>query len=583
VSRGRLIAAALALCGLLLAAAPAAAPARTAYVTGNIEAQLAEGIVRPVDLATQLLGTTIHLGGEGSPPAVAITPDGTRAYVPVGDEVIPIDVATNSRGTAIPVGAGAAGIAITPDGTRAYVAERFPSSVTPIDLATATAGTPIPVGSEASAIAITPDGTRAYVANRGDDNVSVIDLASNAVVGTIPVGTAPDAVAVNPNGTRAYVANYGSDNVSVIDLASNAVVGTISVGEHPQAIAVTPDGTRAYVLGLNNPVTPIDLGSGAAGTPIEVEGHYLGGLAILPDGSRAYLTDETADGLVPVNVPADTLGAGFPASEDSRAIAIVPNQGPHASFAASPQPAAPGQTIGFDGGASSDSDGTVVRYDWDFGDGTGAANGGPTPGHAYAAAGAYTVTLTVTDDEGCSTSIVFPGQTAYCNGSAAARTTRTVTVVAPGTEASGGGAAVTTAAPAKKRKRCPKLRATATSFVPKIVPGHVVPGVRVRLAANRPLRLRVKAVLVFSRRGQRHEADLGRQSVRIHRWRRMRFAVPRKLRSSLRYGHRVRVRLRLEALPRSKKSSRCKRVTWKTLRVRVVKVFPHAVQRGRVR
>ena len=51
----------------------------------------------------------------------------------------------------------------------------------------------------------------------------------------------------------------------------------------------------------------------------------------------------------------------------------------------------------FDGSASYDSDGTIVSYEWDFGDdGTGS---GPTPSHTYTADGNYTVTLTVTDDD----------------------------------------------------------------------------------------------------------------------------------------------------------------------------------------
>ena len=52
----------------------------------------------------------------------------------------------------------------------------------------------------------------------------------------------------------------------------------------------------------------------------------------------------------------------------------------------------------FDSSGSSDPDGTIVSYAWDFGDGgTGA---GAFVQHAYAAAGTYTVTLTVTDDLG---------------------------------------------------------------------------------------------------------------------------------------------------------------------------------------
>ena len=54
----------------------------------------------------------------------------------------------------------------------------------------------------------------------------------------------------------------------------------------------------------------------------------------------------------------------------------------------------------FDASGSSDSDGTIVSYDWDFGDGTLVADGGPLQSHTYAADGEYTVTVTVTDDGG---------------------------------------------------------------------------------------------------------------------------------------------------------------------------------------
>ena len=56
--------------------------------------------------------------------------------------------------------------------------------------------------------------------------------------------------------------------------------------------------------------------------------------------------------------------------------------------------------VDFDGNGSADPDGTVVQYDWDFGDGTSAVNAGPLAAHTYTAAGNYMVTLTVTDDAG---------------------------------------------------------------------------------------------------------------------------------------------------------------------------------------
>jgi PKD repeat protein len=61
-----------------------------------------------------------------------------------------------------------------------------------------------------------------------------------------------------------------------------------------------------------------------------------------------------------------------------------------------------GLSCSFDGSGSSDSDGTVVSYEWAFGDGTAAS--GATVEHGYAQPGTYTVTLTVTDDDGASAS-----------------------------------------------------------------------------------------------------------------------------------------------------------------------------------
>ena len=57
-----------------------------------------------------------------------------------------------------------------------------------------------------------------------------------------------------------------------------------------------------------------------------------------------------------------------------------------------------GSVCDFDGSGSSDSDGTIASYAWQFGDGTSGS--GPTPHHVYAIGNQYVVTLTVTDDTG---------------------------------------------------------------------------------------------------------------------------------------------------------------------------------------
>jgi YVTN family beta-propeller protein len=566
MSRGRFAVSSLVLCGLLLAAIASPAGARVAYVSG-VNDFASSPFVVPVDLASQAAGAEIPLpgGGEGGGGRIAITPDGTRAYVadPNTDQVVPVDVATNTAGTPIDVGSGPFAVAITPDGTRAYVTNSFDSTVTPIDVATNRAGAAIAVGSFPRGIAITPGGTRAYVANLFSNNVSVIDLATNTVSATIPVGANPSGVAVTPNGTRVYVSD--NNDTLPIDVAANTA-GTAIGGAPGVAIAITPDGTRAYTADANGgAAVPVDLVAATAGSPIATGG-FPTDIAILPDGTRGFQTtpDQVTPLLVPIDVAANTALAGFPVGRNPQGIAIVPNQGPRATFSNSPQSAATGQAVSFDAAGSIDSDGTVARYDWDFGDGTTVANGGDAPSHTYARVGTYTVILTVTDNEGCSTTIVFTGQTASCNGSSAARVSHTVTI-APIVEPS-----------------CPRVQGSASSFVPRIRSSHVVPGVRVRLAASQPATLGVEATLLWSKEGQRRETALDRLSVRIDHWRRIRLPLPGEIRDDLPLGSRVRVRLRIEARPHG--NSTCGgRVTHRTLKVRVVEVIPSAVQRGRAR
>jgi len=74
------------------------------------------------------------------------------------------------------------------------------------------------------------------------------------------------------------------------------------------------------------------------------------------------------------------------------------NQPPTASFTVTPPSGQAPLTVGFDASASSDPDGSVASYAWNFGDSSSGA--GVTASRTYAAAGTYTVALTVTDNRG---------------------------------------------------------------------------------------------------------------------------------------------------------------------------------------
>jgi len=72
--------------------------------------------------------------------------------------------------------------------------------------------------------------------------------------------------------------------------------------------------------------------------------------------------------------------------------------GPTAVANANYVPGAAPLGVSFDGSDSSDPDGTVETFAWDFGD--GATGLGATPSHTYSQSGTFVATLTVTDNDG---------------------------------------------------------------------------------------------------------------------------------------------------------------------------------------
>lgn len=86
------------------------------------------------------------------------------------------------------------------------------------------------------------------------------------------------------------------------------------------------------------------------------------------------------------------------ASSVSKPVEVANGIAPVARYSVSPQSGDIDTTFHFDGSASSDKDGSIVRYEWKFGDGGTAT--GATVDHKFHASGVFGVKLTVTDNDG---------------------------------------------------------------------------------------------------------------------------------------------------------------------------------------
>ncbi len=166
-------------------------------------------------------------------------------------------------------------------------------------------------------------------------------------------------------------------------------------------------------LGSNNVPPQSDAGgsyTGIAGEAVQFNGDGSSD----SDGSITSYAWEFGDGGSAVGVSpthtyaaAGTYTATLTVTDDDGAIdastaevtiTAAPVNSPPQSDAGGSYTGIAGEAVQFNGDGSSDSDGSITSYAWEFGDGGSAV--GVSPTHTYAAAGTYTATLTVTDDDG---------------------------------------------------------------------------------------------------------------------------------------------------------------------------------------
>jgi len=217
--------------------------------------------------------------------------------------------------------------------------------------------------------------------------------ASVTITGTDFAG----ATAVAFNGAPAAFTVQSATTI-VASIPSAATTGPISV--------TTPTGTATSASPFAVIVVPpptIDSftpTSGPVGASVDILGTSLTWTSSVTfNGAPASFTVES-DSELHATVPGGattgpisvTTASGTATSASS--FTVVPDTPPIARFTFS----CTALSCTYDGSASSDPDGTITAYSWDFGDGTSGS--GQSVVRSYTQAASYNVTLTVTDNLG---------------------------------------------------------------------------------------------------------------------------------------------------------------------------------------
>ena len=154
------------------------------------------------------------------------------------DELVTIDLASQTLKSRVPTGPMPADVFGTPDDKTLLVGLTGGQGVEVFDVS---GGTPrkvkvLPTGRGAHAFRALGDRRHVLVSNRVANTVSQIDYGTLQVVAEFPGPSGPDCMEVSADGKTLLLASRWARKLTVIDIPSRKVVRQVSVGKSPHGV-----------------------------------------------------------------------------------------------------------------------------------------------------------------------------------------------------------------------------------------------------------------------------------------------------------------------------------------------------------
>lgn len=267
---------------------------------------------------------------------VAVSPDGSRAFVPIfgdsgvgkpgtdGRHIAVIDLAARrvERMFAFDRGVRPHHAVINPADGLLYVTTELEHVVGIVDPNALTLVGSVPTGQpESHMLAISSDGKRGYTANVGPGTVSALDLADRTVAAIIPVATHVQRIALSVDDRWAFTSDTTTPRLAVIDTHTHAVARWVALPASGYGAAATTDGRHLIVaMPQADALAVIDL-SACALSAVVATPRSPQEVLVRPDGRVAYVSCDIAGQVAAVDTANWRVEAVIPAGRYADGLA----------------------------------------------------------------------------------------------------------------------------------------------------------------------------------------------------------------------------------------------------------------------